>query len=152
PHDIVHYKPFGGIVNRGQERDVNIEPIPDYIPNMEEYRGNLKVTPLDKDNKPTKPTNESPRGLRSIEPYERLVVDKVKDFLAKGYDKLPTVARDYLTRREQLVAAEQALAWAVRFHESAKQLGQRKGEAWEPLDSELRQLLLGVRIDQLNDL
>ena len=50
------------------------------------------------------------------------------------------------------MAAEQVLASAVRFHDSAKQRGQRKGDDWEPMENELKKLLLDVRIEQLNDL
>jgi peptide/nickel transport system substrate-binding protein len=160
PHDVIHYKPLTGVLNAGKVREDDVAPIAEYIPNVEDYRGNVFVTPLDKeykpfkdkDSQPVKPTKLNLGSVKSIEPYERLVMDEVNAFLRKGYDKQATVARDYLSRREQLVAAEQALDWALRFHVSAKQLGQRKGESWEPLEGELRKLLLDVRIDQLKDL
>ncbi len=150
PHDVVHYRPLTGVINQGRERDQNVEPIPTYIPDVKDYRGALKVTPLDDDGKPLKPAEPNLSSVKNIEPYERLVQDTVKDFLSRHYESLPSVDPKYLTRRAQLVAAEQALDWAVRFHESARQRGQRKGEAWEPLEKELRRYLLDVRIEQLN--
>jgi ABC-type transport system substrate-binding protein len=152
PHDVVHYQGFKGVVNQGQERDEDVEPIPQYIPDVKAHRGTLTVTPLSNDGKPLKPYNPNISNIKNIEPYEHLVLEAAKDFLGRHYERLPSVSPDYLTRRDQLVAAEQALGWAVRFHESARQRGQRKGEAWEPLEKDLRQYLLDVRIEQLNAL
>ncbi len=144
PHDTVYYRGFSGVVNQDQARTEHVEPIPDYIPDIRDYKESLTLTRLDSDWKPLKPTNPSASSIRSIVPYERQVLDAVKEFHDKRFPDL--------TRREQLVAAEQALAAGVRFHESAKQRGQRKGDAWEPLENELRKFLLDVRLEQLNDL
>jgi ABC-type transport system substrate-binding protein len=145
PHDVVAFKGFAGIRNQEREREENVEPIPDYIPDVRDFKGTLTLTRFDNDWKPLKqPITPSISSIRSIQPYERLVLDTVKEFHRKTISDL--------TRREQLVAAEQALAWAVRFHESAKQRGQRKGDGWEPLENELRKFLLDVRLAQLHEL
>jgi ABC-type oligopeptide transport system substrate-binding subunit len=145
PHDVVSFKGFSGVKERGGERDENVKPIPEYIPDVRDFKGPLTLTRLDKDWQPVpKPLTPSLSSIRSIQPYERLVLDEVKDFHGKQFEGL--------TRHEQLVAAEQALAWAVRFHESAKKRDERKGEGWEPLEKELRKFLLEVRLAQLYEL
>ncbi len=144
PHDVVYYKTFTGVVNQDRKREDNVEPIPEFIPDVREYKGSLTLTRFDSDWNPLKPTTPSTASISSILPYERLVLDAVKEFHGKRFKDL--------TRREQLVAAEQALAAAVRFHESAKQSVHRKGDGWEPLENELRKFLLDVRIEQLNEL
>jgi ABC-type oligopeptide transport system substrate-binding subunit len=48
----------------------------------------------------------------------------------------------YLSRSDMLTAAEQALSAVLRWHESARQTGQREGDEWASVESSLRKQLL----------
>ncbi len=50
------------------------------------------------------------------------------------------------------MAAEHVLASVVRFHESAKGRGVRKGEDWGPVEASLRKKLLDVSLEQMGEL
>src|SRR5262249_12884706 len=55
-----------------------------------------------------------------------------------------------LPRSEQLRAAEQALSAVLRFHESARERGVRRGEGWSGVSASLRGQLLKVLLEDLD--
>lgn len=149
PHDVIVFRALGG-VGRGQ-RIENVQPLPSYIADLESYRGDLALTPIDEEGKPGKSYNPTKTSVQSITHYERLAMDKVRELFEQHYDQLKPEDKKYLSRRDLLVAAEQALGAALRFHESARSHNQRRGEAWEPIEAALRKQLLDVRLEQLDD-
>jgi ABC-type transport system substrate-binding protein len=157
PHDVVTFRSFSGVARSGQavgERVENVEPLPEYVgTGLDKVRNLPTLHPFDSEWKPIKPYNATLTSIKSIQPYERVAVEAARDFLNQHYENLAPEDRKYLSRRDQLMAAEQALAAAVTFHESALQKGQRRPEGgWEPVEAELRRYLLDVQLDQLNDL
>ena len=72
PHDVVYYRGRTGIINQGQDREENVEPLPEYIADVRAWKEGLTVTPLDTDGKPLKPASPSLSSIRSIEYYEQL--------------------------------------------------------------------------------
>jgi ABC-type transport system substrate-binding protein len=89
-------------------------------------------------------------SLESIRPYELIAQDKVKAFLRTPYDQRDENDRDYLSRFDMLMAAEQALSSVLRWHESARQTEQRKGDAWDEVQASLRKMLLDdVLLEQM---
>jgi ABC-type transport system substrate-binding protein len=160
PHDVVVFKAFE---RAGRpERELWVEPISDYLGTEEflrNFRGDLTVQPIGEPGKPKgapeKPTPEKPTltSIKTIRHYERLVLDQVQEVLDSHFEKNdPGDSSKYLSRRDQFLRAEQALAAAVRFHKSAHDRGQRKGDAWEALEADLHRELLKVQIAQLNEL
>jgi ABC-type transport system substrate-binding protein len=152
PHDLIVFRALGGV---GQpEREERVEPLPDYIGvEVRPVKGALKVVPLDTKGNPTdKPYSPTLTSIKMVRHYERLVLDAVRDFLGKHLERNKADDPSYLSRREQLLAAEQVLAAAVRFHESARLRDRRRGDAWDVLEAELRKELLETRIAQLTDL
>jgi len=88
--------------------------------------------------------------LRHYEPYERLGLAQIDEFLAKGLDKLPDSSDRYLSRPDTLRAADKVLVALIRFHESARERGLREGDDWESVKNSLRSKLKEVRLEQLS--
>jgi peptide/nickel transport system substrate-binding protein len=151
PHDLVTFRALPGV---GQpERHERVQPLPDYIGDaVQDYKEVLTLVPLDSEGQPQKASHPTLTSIKTIEPYEKVVLATVRKFLGEHFERLPKDDAKHLSRQDQLVAAEQALAWALRFHQSARTREQRRGDAWEPVEAELRNYLLEVRIAQLNDL
>src|SRR5262249_34992849 len=76
--------------------------------------------------------------VASIQPYEDVAQEEVNKFLAENYAKLPESDPRYLPRLEQLTAAEQALAFVARYHESARQRKEREGDGWLEVEARLQ--------------
>lgn len=132
PHDRVTYA--------AQGRVELVAPLPFFVDLKQVGEGSLDLEPLE-----GKPHNESRKRIAKVDHYEAFVINQVDDFFQRG-------AKDIL-RLEMLQQAEKALGEAVRFHESARQRGIRKGKiGWDELEKQLRGRLLDVRIEQLDAL
>ncbi len=158
PHDLVTYRKFevkvGGDMPPQQPPE-RVDPLPDYVsetPSRLREAVTLKVQ--DAEGRVRKQETRTPGELRSIKPYEEIALEKVEEFLGAHYEKFGPAESNpqYLARPDQLVAAEHALSAVLRFHESAKGRGVRKGEEWEPVEANLRKHLLDVSLEQLNAL
>jgi peptide/nickel transport system substrate-binding protein len=155
PHDVVTFRSSADV--RQGERVEDVDLLSEYYgDDVQTQRGEVKVTPLDlaKAGKAGTSYKRPLTSVRSVRPYERVAVDEVKAFLDEHYERNPPEdRRRYLSRHDQLVAAEQALDWAWNNHLSALATGKRNGaEAWKPVGETLRRYLLDVRIAQLNNL
>jgi ABC-type oligopeptide transport system substrate-binding subunit len=159
PHDLVTFRRFEGVKISGDtppvQRPERVEPLPDYVgetPNRLREAVTLKVQ--DAEGRVRKQETHAPGEIRSIKPYEEIAAEAVEQFLGSHYENFGPAESNpkYLSRYDQLVAAEHALAAVVRFHESAKGRGVRKGEEWGPVEARLRKQLLDVSLEQLNGL
>jgi ABC-type transport system substrate-binding protein len=139
PHDEFHF----------QNRVDRVQPIPEYVgTEVKNFKGSFHLIPLDPKDKPYNPSTAS---VLSVQHYESIAFQGVQAFLDKHFERLRTEDKQYLSRRDQLVAAEQALAWVVRNHQSLRTTGKRKGDAWDALDADLKKFLLDVRVKQLEE-
>lgn len=136
PHDVVFW-------NFGVGKSIAVEPFPRLIEAGTEYKGTMRFVPLDDKRKAGPPLTASRSEVRAIEPFENSALQAVRKFLdPKG----PTNA---LPRFELLQAAERALGAVVRYHESARQRGQREGDGWNPVLKALRAELLTIQLELL---
>jgi ABC-type oligopeptide transport system substrate-binding subunit len=145
PHDIVRFKRTPGVTKGGErvQREEKIVPSPFYLgddPGIRHTR--LQFTTLTDDGKKDKPFSPILENLESVRPYEQIAQNAVREFLREEYDRKEPDDRLYLSRYDMLVAAEQALSAVLRWHESARQTGQRRGEGWPPIETALRKQLL----------
>jgi ABC-type oligopeptide transport system substrate-binding subunit len=130
--DVVHF-PAG--------RSEEVAPLPDFFDPKEAPGETLNLEPVD--GKPAYKVTR--RQIARVEPYEALTVRLVDDFLKSANDFKDF--KDPLPERDRLLEAEKALAEVVRFHESARLRGLRKGRiGWDDLDGQLRGKLLEVRL------
>jgi peptide/nickel transport system substrate-binding protein len=90
--------------------------------------------------------------LTGIQYYEQIVLDKVNDFLKQPLDKENPESKAYLSRPEMLRLAEAALSAALRYHESARQIGQREGDEFDAMAEALHKRLLEVQLEELKGL
>jgi ABC-type transport system substrate-binding protein len=153
PHDEVTFRPFERVKPARNPRRENVKPIPLYVGNNPEaVQAVLRLTPLGPDGEPLKPSTASPGTIASVRHYEQLAQDEVRDFLDKHYENFFSGSKRFLSRHDQLVAAEQALSTALRFHESARETGDRRGDGWDDVEKSLREQLLDVQLQQLRGL
>ncbi len=150
PHDHVVFKKAEHVTigqNSKQEQE-DVQPIPIRLGNKPtKPRKGLTLRKLD-----GKPVNRSLMSIQYVEPYETIAQKQVRAFLKESetFDQLPPQNNLHLSRYDMLVAAEQALSAVLRWHESARQTGQREGEAWAPIEASLRkQLLDDILLKQL---
>ncbi len=151
PHDLVVFK-RSRVTSSGQQRrdEDKIVPTPFYLGDGFGSHKRLSFTTLTDDFKPDKPLSPLPESVELVRPYEDIAGDQVRQFLRGGYDRREPEAPGYLSSSGMLAAAEQALSAVLRWHESAKQTGQRSGEGWPEVESKLRkQLLDDVRLEQM---
>ena len=105
-------------------------------------KGPTQYIPLDAENKHGKPESlKADLAYHSIKPYELVALDELADFRKKRKKV------DY----EDLLVEEQVLLAVLRFHGSAKERGQRKGN-WSDVENQVRNRLLVVLTDQLTAL
>ncbi|HLN30742.1 MAG TPA: ABC transporter substrate-binding protein [Gemmataceae bacterium] len=88
--------------------------------------------------------------IRRYQPYERLGLEKVEEFLAKKLHELPDSSDRYLSRPDTLRAADKVLVALIGSHESARERGLREGDDWESVKNSLRSKLQEVRLEQLS--
>jgi ABC-type oligopeptide transport system substrate-binding subunit len=155
PHDQIIFKKLERVTTNQttRQREEFVEPIPVYLgADPTRFRKRLMVQPLTSDWQRDKPFSPNLDTIQYVRPYERIAEEMVREFLQAGYDRLsPANAKLYLTRFDMLTFAEQALAAVLRWHESARQTGQRDGsEEWAAIEKELsKQLLDEVLLPQM---
>lgn len=138
PHDIVYTK-------SGRSRVV--VPVEVYLGKPPAYTGLRKFQNYDLDWKPENRKWEATKAeLSDINYYEQLVLIAVDQFLEplKDPSKAPPVPA-----LEMLRVSEAALAAALLFNESARNVGTRKGEAFEDMAAAVRKRLFDVQVRQL---
>lgn len=150
PYDVVIFKRNTGVTINGElpPREMKIDPTPLYLgKNPDRYRDEPIVFTQLRSDKPFKPVV---RQLEAVQPYEETAQDKVRRFLETTKERDDTAAGSSPSRYEKLVAAEQALSAVLRWHESARQTGKRKGNEWVAVEKSLRkQLLDEVWLEQM---
>jgi hypothetical protein len=135
PHDELTLKPAGAV------REV--EPLTRYVGTAAKFDGKLTLRWADP-TRPREPFDITAREIDHIDYYEGLAVTLVDRFFDSVKQGLP--------RLETLDAAEKALGEVLRFHETARERGIRKGDDWAGLERDLRAKLLSVRLSQLQAL
>ena len=156
PYDLVTYNQ--GINTALPPRQEMVRPIAHYVGADPTKTVNqpIRVKGLDKSETftITVTVQDSSRhsNVNSVRAYEEIVRDSVSRFLAAGRGAAPGTP-NYVEPAERLAAAEAALAFAIRFQESARDTGEREdSEDWRRVESGLRQQLLDVMVEQLGQL
>jgi ABC-type oligopeptide transport system substrate-binding subunit len=157
PHDLVVFKGRERVTINSQtigRRKTEVEPIPVYLgKNPTGYKGNdLKLQPLANNGRREKPFSPTLTSIEYVQSYEEIAQQAVRDFLKGPYATKPRDNAEYLSRFDMLVVAEQALSSVLRWHESARQTDQRNGKEWDKIESDLREQLLDVLVEQMDEL
>jgi ABC-type oligopeptide transport system substrate-binding subunit len=131
---------------QGPNKIILVEPIPQYVPNPATWKGKqLEVRELKSEGKGN--VLQYPKEiLIAVRPYEQLVQKAVEEFLGRHLENRDS---NSVPRLDQLLAAEEALSAAVRFHESARQSGRRAGAEWDEVGTSLKRQLFDVLSEQL---
>jgi ABC-type transport system substrate-binding protein len=146
PHDLL------GLGSETSPRWESVEPIPFFVGADAKHnwpKGSLKVRLVNA--RGERGATFTPGTVREVRHYEQLAVQAVNAFL-REQQALREGDRAKLSREEQLDAAQKVLTEALRFHESAKTTGVRKGEEWEEVEKPLKRRLLEIRLEQLKAL
>ncbi|HJT79079.1 MAG TPA: ABC transporter substrate-binding protein [Gemmataceae bacterium] len=139
--------PHDRVVNRSVEK--RVAPVARYLGNPPHFANRVTLYPyLDDQWVQGDRWEVRSTELTGIRYYEQIVLDRVNDFLQKPLDKDPA-QKDYVARPEMLRLAETALSAALRYHDSALQLGQREGDEFDAMAGALRKRLLEVQMEQL---
>jgi ABC-type oligopeptide transport system substrate-binding subunit len=101
-------------------------------------RNTVQVTWLEGDYKPGKSEEVNGAVIKSIEPYELFALSELDRFHKANK----------LEEYEQLVVDEQVISGVMRFHDSAKADGGRKGD-WSTVETRLRARLMETLLNQL---
>jgi ABC-type oligopeptide transport system substrate-binding subunit len=154
PYDEVDLKAFRVMIGGGKTMSgrVRVAPLPRYTADVKELEGKLELKVIDRAGKVLKTEAVGARNIQAIRYYERIAIAEVKEFLEQRFERFAPDSKLYLPRFDQLLAGEQALAAVVRFHQSARLLGVRKGPEWQAVSDELRKQLLDVLLSQLGEL
>lgn len=151
PADVVILRSFPGVKVEGVRVGgrLRVEPLRSYIPDLAEARERLSLRLLPGDGQEARTEEISPNLIASIQYYELHAIDLVKQLLDRRFDQVAPSEAGYLSRDDQLTAAEQALSAVLRFHLSARERGVREGNGWDAVENDLRSHLLGVYLAQL---
>ncbi len=142
PHDVV-------ATLRAEKR---VAPVARYLGSPPHFGGRIALQPyLDDEWVLDHRWEVTARDLTGITYYEQIVFSKVNDFLNQPLDK-DSGQRTYVSRPEMLRLAEAALSSALRYHESARQLGQREGDEFDTMTNALHKRLLEVQLAELKGL
>jgi ABC-type oligopeptide transport system substrate-binding subunit len=155
PADEVNLKSFAGVtVGGGVKRSglCPVKPLPLYVNDPKGIKGEWTLKVLGPGGEVVETVKASARTIQGVRYYERIAIAEVKKFCDEPFWKLSTDHPKHLARFDQLLAAEQALSFVVRFHKSAREREVRKGDGWQPVEAELRTALLNVLLDQLREL
>jgi ABC-type transport system substrate-binding protein len=146
PHDNITVRSIGE-----QTRTYAIEPqMTYYVGERTSFRnGYLQALTFDKEWRPSGSPMRFESALR-IQPYEEIVLDDVDSFLKKDFDRGNPDSPRYLSRADVLKAAETVLAAADRFHASAVEKGDRRGEEWKPVGQRLHERLFDIQMKRLD--
>ncbi|MBL8797905.1 MAG: hypothetical protein JNM56_28665, partial [Planctomycetia bacterium] len=124
-----------------------IEPLPRFVEPRAAANETVSGRTLDAQGKSTGEKSWRRGELDGITHFEALAVAQVDDFLMRAARTNPPLAT-----LEALQHAERALIEAARFHDAARERGQRSGAGWADLDKGLRNRLASVRVEQLRSL
>lgn len=154
PYDLVLHKPTPGVTVNGAPRrlEEKIEPTPFYLGDEPtRYHGeHLRFMPLTDKGHKVFSFVPNLKSLEWVRPYEKIAQAKVRQFLGGPTVEENSEAPGPLPWYEKLIAAEQALKAVLRWHESARQKGKRRGEEWDAVENDLRkQLLDKVMLEQM---
>jgi ABC-type oligopeptide transport system substrate-binding subunit len=140
PYDLLQHD------HKGSKVTIRVQPLETLYwgEGKSKLVGNTPVTyaQLDAENKPMAQVNEPGGNIYEIKPYEQVALDELQTF------RLGNSVSVY----EQLVAEEQVVAAVLRWHESAKAGGVRKGNGWGQFETGLKRRLRDVMIQQLKGL
>src|SRR5262249_5510057 len=124
------------------EREERVQPFATYVGNDPgKLTGNPRFVRIDRKDKKEDSFILSPSAIRQIEPYEKVAKRAVEAFLGIGTGRVPSDTK--------LIAAEQALTFVSKYHDSAREEGKRKGNDWKPVRAELRGEVLKVVVLRL---
>ncbi len=109
-----------------------IQPLPQLVGDkVAKLPRDLELVPLDETGKAGEPFKVGKKAIARIQPYEEAALEAVNKFLADtSYTRLVASDPRYLLRQDQLLVAEQVLGYVARYHESARQRGDREGPDW----------------------
>jgi ABC-type transport system substrate-binding protein len=131
PHDVMVFS--------STERKEFVRPLDQYVGDRREnIKGGLEVTPFEDDWKPGKARTVAANLIEKVRHYEQLCRDAATEVLANDKDVL---------RQERLAAAEQLLAAALTFNETAR----RRTPEWQEVAAGLHRELFGVLLSQLRE-
>jgi ABC-type oligopeptide transport system substrate-binding subunit len=143
PYDLLTY-PSGN--------SVRVAPIAEYIGLEPSFNGRVSVTILSEQGKPRPAVRMAKEEIKSVNPYEKIALSEVEAFLKAGQDSSQTAGPKYLADFEVLQDAEKVLAFVLRYHESARERGLRRGDGWKTLEDSLRVRLRDIQLKELRAL
>jgi hypothetical protein len=155
PYDEVTLRGFVRVKVSGSQNlggKLRVAPVSEYVTDVRDLKNKLELKVIDAQGKELKTETLGAESILSIRYHERIAMEAIKDFLVPVYTSYDQSSSMYLTRYDQLVAADQALSAVMRFHQSAGERGVRKGAAWETIADELRKQLLDVQLLELDEL
>jgi ABC-type transport system substrate-binding protein len=128
-----------------------VVPLATHYPREPQLERSLHVTPYGQEWDEQKPLDLLPTVVKSIIPYEEHAEQLVDAFLKAGkqWETLPPDSDAYLSRPDQLAIAFTVLTDVGSWHSGAKV---REGEGWEKVLEHLQEKVLGIRMQQLDDL
>lgn len=153
PHDRVTMKKFIGVTVEGGKigATLRVEPMAEYIGDLRDLK-QITMEVLDGEGKRLRTEKGGAGSIQGIRYYEQVAMDLVSEFLEKKYTAFAAGNPLYLSRYDQLMAAEFALSAALRFHQSAREVGIRKGTGWDEVEAGLRTKLLEVLLLEMEQL
>jgi ABC-type transport system substrate-binding protein len=154
PADQVELKKIAGVTIGGQpvtKGTLRVEPLPMYVTDLKkELKAALDLHIVDESGSRLRSDRFAPGLIVSIRYYEQVALDEVEKFLGSHLERFAMDGERYLSKFDQQVAAETALGAVLRFHQSARERGVRKGDAWQTVEDTLRKRLLKVLLAQLD--
>jgi hypothetical protein len=139
PHDRLQHREDGWL---------NAMPVPIFIgdrPNREPFSYKL----MERDGKPNRIGYGAARDqVLQAQHYEQIILDRCRDLLSKKLER-KTSDPSFLSRIEQYVVVEKAILAGLKFHDSARERGIRKGTGWDKVKSDLNAMLLEALLEQL---
>lgn len=132
-----------------QDGLLNIEPLANYIgdrSNSSKISYRQFVAP----NKLGTATYQAGSGeVVKVNHFEEIAVKEAKDILLRDWEKLPPGSESYLSRLDQLVAADKILTFVLKFHDAARAQKKRVGGEWDGVRQRMREALIDVLADEL---
>jgi ABC-type transport system substrate-binding protein len=130
------------VVNLKNGQSVKVDPIPEFISPQSDPEEKVHLQGYDDKGKALTPQTIPLKNIIKVRSYEEIALAEVDNLLD----------RTAIPKLELLQAAEKALTAVIRFHSSAKEKQQRKGDAWSELERRLRDKLIAFQLEQLQAL
>lgn len=147
PHDVAYFKNF---LEPTGDRPERARPLKDHLGTTPgRLKSSITLQTLDNDWQEAKKHTVEPNRLSRVVHYEEVAQERVKQFLALGRETLPESNARYLSKLEQLLAAEQALLAVTNYHDAARESEARRGVGWDDVGKGLRASLLDVLMQRL---